>query len=322
MKHVVVYRTLNSKQLEFLRSNFKVSYFPDIKDARNNTSFLESMKTAVALYSAGLKVTKDLLNIAPNLKVISNFSAGFDNLDLSLLSDRKIIATNAPDALIDTVADLMFSLILTTSRRVVELDKFIRKGRWQENIGEELFGSDVHHKTLGILGLGRIGKKIAQRALGFDMDILYYKRTRDEAEEKKYQAVYTESLDELLCKSDIICITTPLTKETFHMINYEKFKLMKPHTIIVNGSRGSIIKESDLIAALKNKIIGGAGLDVYEQEPIDKTNELIKMDNVVLTPHIGSATKKTRQMMVEQGIDNLVAALNGERPKNQLNLFG
>ena len=319
MKNVVVYRTLQSKQLDFLQNNFNVSYFPDLENPLNDKDFLEAMKTTDALFGAGLKVTKELLDQSPNLEVISNFSAGFDNLDLELLSERKIIATNAPDALVDTVADLIFTLVLATSRRVVELDKFIRKGEWKENIGESSFGTDVHHKTIGILGFGRIGKKVAQRALGFDMNILYHKRTRDKKAEETYHATYVENLDELLAESDFVCVTLPLTKATKHIINYQKMELMKPDSIIVNGSRGAVINESDLIAALKNKVIGGAGLDVYEKEPIDRTNELINLDNVVLTPHIGSATAETREMMVEQGIKNLTAALDGKKPDNLLN---
>src|SRR5699024_2500564 len=290
MKKVVVYRTLPEKQLNFLRNNYNVSYFPELSNPLENKSFLEAMKTADALFGAGLKVTEELLDQCPNLKVISNFSAGYDNLDLKLLSRKKIIGTNAPDALVDTVADLIFSLVLSTSRRIVEMDKYIRKGDWKETIGESHFGTDVHHKTIGILGLGRIGKKVAQRANGFDMNILYHKRTRDKNAEEAYHATYVENLDELLSKSDIICITLPLNKDTKHMIDYQKLELMKPKSIIVNGSRGSVINESDLIRALKNKIIGGAGLDVYEQEPIENTNDLIKFNNVVLTPHIGSAT--------------------------------
>lgn len=319
MKKVVVYKTLQRKQLEFLKNNFNVSYFPDIVNPLNDKEFLEAMKTADALFGAGLKVTKELLNQSPNLKVISNFSAGFDNLDLKLLSEKNIIATNAPDKLVDTVADLIFSLILSTSRRVVELDKFIRKGDWKESIGESSFGTDVHHKTIGILGFGRIGKKVAQRALGFDMNIMYHKRTRDKEAEKTYRATYVNKLDELLVESDILCVTLPLNKETKHLINYEKLKLMKPESIIVNVSRGAVINESDLIKALEEKVIGGAGLDVYEQEPIERTNELINLNNVVLTPHIGSATAKTREMMVEQGLDNLTAALEGKEPENRLN---
>jgi len=319
VKKVVVYRTLQKKQLDFLKSNFDISYFPDIASPLNDKDFLEAMKTADALFGAGLKVTKELLDQSPNLKVISNFSAGFDNLDLKLLSESGIIATNAPDALVDTVADLIFSLILTVSRRVVELDKFIRKGEWNEKIEKSSFGTDVHHKTIGIIGLGRIGKKVAQRALGFDMNILYHKRTRDKNAEETYHATYVQNVDKLLAKSDFICITLPLNKETKHMINYQKLELMKPDSIIVNGSRGAVINENDLITALKNKVIGGAGLDVFEQEPIERTNELINLDNVVLTPHIGSATAKTREMMVEQGINNLTAALDGKKPENLLN---
>jgi len=319
MRKVIVYRSLPKNKLEFLKKYFDISYFPEVSNPLENKEFIKELKTTDALFGAGMEITEELLNEALNLKVISNFSAGYDNLNLKILSEKGIIATNSPDVLSDTVADLIFSLLLTTSRRIVELDSFIRKGCWHEKINEKLFGVDVHNKTIGMLGLGRIGKKVAQRALGFEMNILYHKRSRDMQAEKIYQARYVENLDMLLAKSDFICITLPLNENTKHMINYEKMKKMKSNAIIVNASRGSIIKELDLIKALKNNVINGAGLDVFEEEPIEITNELIDLNNVVLTPHIGSATTKTREKMIEQGIDNLIDALNGKIPNNLLN---
>lgn len=317
MKHIVVYRALQQKQLDFLRKHCQVSYHPDVTE--KNEEFLQSLKTANGLFGAGMKITEDLLSMAKNLQVVSNFSAGYDNLDLNLLTKKGIIATHAPDALTDTVADLIFTLMLTTARRVSELDLFIRKGNWRRVIDEDYLGTDVHHRNIGIIGLGRIGRKLAKRAKGFDMKIYYYKRSRNIEAEEKYEATYCQNLDHLLRVCDFICITVPLTKETRHMISYRELNLMKQSAILVNVARGAIIHEESLISALKNGDILGAGLDVFEQEPIDSTSELLNLKNVVLTPHIGSATLKTRELMVEQGINNLLAALNGERPENILN---
>lgn len=317
MNHIVVYRSIGQEYLDYLRKYSRVSYFPEATET--NEAFMASLKTADALFGAGMKITNDLLSKAENLQVVSNFSAGYDNFDLELLTKKGIIATHAPEALADSVADLIFALLLTTARRVSELDSFIRKGEWQGAIDENHFGVDVHHRKIGIIGLGRIGRKLAKRANGFDMDVYYYKRTRDEEAEKSYNAVYCGDVDDLLEACDFVCITLPLTKGTKHMINFRELDLMKQSAILINGSRGSIVNEKALISALQNNVIKGAGLDVFEQEPLDSTNELLTLNNVVLTPHIGSATLKTRKTMVEHGIKNLLAGLHGERPDNILN---
>ncbi len=319
LKHVVVYRTLQDNHLDMLRKDFQVSYYPSITDD-NRDSFLSDLKTADGLLGAGMKISSELLDQAKQLRVISNFSAGYDNVDLDELTSRGIIATNVPDALTDSVADLIFSSLLSSARRISELDRFVRNGSWEGAIGEEQFGTDVHHRTIGIVGMGRIGRKLAQRAaLGFDMNVVYHKRQRDLEAERTFHALYCADLKELLDKSDFICLTLPLTKETKHMISHSEFRQMKPTAILVNGARGPVVDEKALIQALKGGVIRGAGLDVFEKEPLDSKSELIQLDNVVLTPHIGSATKETRARMVEQGIKNLFAALNGERPINLLN---
>lgn len=317
MKHVVVYKSLQQKQLEFMKRYFKVSYYPEV--AIDNKEFLESLSTADGLFGAGMKITEELLDRAEKLKVISNFSAGYDNLDLDMLTNKGIIATNAPDALVDTVADLIFGLVLTSARRISELDHLIRKNEWKEEIGEEHFGTDVHHKNIGIVGFGHIGQKVAQRANGFDMNVLYHQRSRDVTAEKEYKAEFCEDLSELLNKSDFVCLTLPLTESTKHLISEKELKLMKPSAILINGSRGPIVDETALIKSLKEGEISSAGLDVFEKEPLEFSSELLTLKNVVLTPHIGSATFKTRESMQKLGIKNLIDALNNETPDNILN---
>lgn len=319
MNHVVVYRKIQPKHLDLLRQHCRVSYYPDVHD-ENRNEFFNDLQTADALLGAAMKITSEMLDQAPNLRVVSNFSAGYDNLDLDLLTSRGIIVTNAPDALTDTVADLYFASILATARKVAELDSLIRSGKWTNSIGEEQFGIDVHHRKIGIIGLGRIGRAIAKRAaLGFDMSVYYTKRNRDLEAEEKYRATHCEDLSELLKVSDFICITVPLTAETRHMISHHEFKLMKSTAIIVNGSRGPVIDEPALVQALQNGEILGAGLDVFANEPLEADSPLLTMKNVVLTPHIGSATLATRSLMVEHGIENMFTALKGEKPPNILN---
>lgn len=319
MKHVVVYRKLQPKHLELLREHCHVSYYPGVDD-ENRNEFLKDLKTADALFGAAMKITKEMLDIAENLRVVSNFSAGYDNFDLEDLTKRGIIATNAPDALTDTVADLYFASLLATARRIAELDSFVRNGEWKNSVGEEQFGIDVHHRTMGIVGLGRIGRALAKRAaLGFDMKVYYTKRNRDLEAERKYGATYCNELSELLKVSDYVCITVPLTAETRNMINHQEFRVMKSTAIIINGSRGPVIDESALVQALQKGEILGAGLDVFENEPLEASSDLVSMKNVVLTPHIGSATLATRSLMVEQGIENMLTALKGGKPANILN---
>jgi glyoxylate/hydroxypyruvate/2-ketogluconate reductase len=274
------------------------------------------LKNAQGILGAGLKVDKELLDQAPHLKIISNISVGYDNLDLTSLTERGIIATNTPDVLNDTVADTIIGLILSTARRIPELDQWVKTGQWESGLEEKCFGVDVHHKVLGIIGMGGIGSAVAKRAhFGFDMEILYHNRSRNENAEEKYGATYC-SMEELLRKSDFVCLMTPLTPETVNLIGIREFELMKESAIFINASRGKTVDEEALIQALQKGQIYGAGLDVFVQEPVKKDNPLTTMNNVVTLPHIGSATYETRFKMAMTAANNLVAGLQGEIPLN------
>jgi gluconate 2-dehydrogenase len=229
------------------------------------------------------------------------------------------MATNTPDVLNETTADAIFGLLLITARRMAELDRYVKEGKWEAPIGENLFGVDVHHKTLGIIGMGKIGTAIAKRAhFGFGMNILYHNRSRNQKAEEQFHATYCE-LEDLLKQSDFVCLMTPLTSETKHLIGLKQFQLMKRSAIFINGSRGQTVNEKDLIYALQNKLILGAGLDVFEQEPVPKDHPLLKMNNVVTLPHIGSATYETRYAMAKLATENLIKGLKGLCPPNLIN---
>ncbi|MFP7733274.1 2-hydroxyacid dehydrogenase [Priestia aryabhattai] len=312
---VIIYKKIDKTVLSFIENTCDVVYFQKL-DSENYPKFIQELKNADAIIGSELKVNKDLLDQAPCLKMVCNTSVGYDNLDLKELEKRGIIATNTPEVLNDTVADTVFSLILSTARRIPELDQFVKKGEWKSNLSEEKFGVDVHHKTLGIIGMGGIGNTLAKRAhLGFDMQILYHNRSRKEEAEQKYNAIYC-SLEELLKKSDFVCVMTPLTPSTEKMIGKREFELMKDTAIFINGSRGKTVDEEALIYALKTNEILAAGLDVFIEEPIRMDNPLLSMENVVTLPHIGSATYETRLKMAMLGATNLVAGLQGKTPPN------
>lgn len=312
---VIIYKKMDKKVLSFIENTCDVVYFQKL-DSENYPKFIQELKDADAIMGSGLKVNKDLLDQAPCLRIVCNTSVGYDNLDLKELEKRGIIATNTPEVLNDTVADTVFSLILSTARRIPELDQFVKKGEWKSNLSEEKFGVDVHHKTLGIIGMGGIGNALAKRAhLGFDMQILYHNRSRKEEAEQKYNAIYC-SLEELLKQSDFVCVMTPLTPSTEKMIGKREFELMKDTAIFINGSRGKTVDEEALIYALKTNEILAAGLDVFIEEPIRMDNPLLSMENVVTLPHIGSATYETRLKMAMLGATNLVTGLQGKTPPN------
>ncbi|MEK3889990.1 2-hydroxyacid dehydrogenase [Bacillus sp. FSL K6-3431] len=265
------------------------------------------------IITSGGKIDAELLDHAPNLKIVSNMSVGYNNFDLEAMRQRNVIGTNTPYVLDETVADLTFALMLASARRMTELDCFVKDGKWEPTKDDEVFyGLDVHSTTIGIIGMGRIGEAIARRAkFGFNMDVLYYNRNRKPEAEKKFDAVHCD-LDTLLEKSDFIVLMTPLTPETQHLIGAKEFKLMKNSAIFINVSRGQTVDEKALIQALQNKEIHAAGLDVFQKEPIEKDNPLLKMPNVVTVPHIGSATLKTRDAMAMRAAKNLVAVVTGK----------
>lgn len=308
---IVLYKKIAADLHERLEQHYKVVEFNGINDA-NRAQVFEALKEAEGLLGSGGAINKELLSHAPRLRGVSTASAGFDSFDVEEMSRRGIPMFNAPAALTDTVADLVFALVLATSRRVVELSNLTKQGEWDGNAPTDWFGLDVHHKTLGIVGMGRIGLAVAQRAhLGFDMPILYNARSQHKEAEERFNARKC-SLDQLLEESDFVVIILPLSDQTFHIIGKEQLAKMKSTGILISAGRGPVIDEQALIEALQDGTIYGAGLDVYEKEPMPKDSGLLKLPNVVTLPHIGSATAQTRYDMDALAVENLITALSGE----------
>ncbi|CEG21446.1 Glyoxylate/hydroxypyruvate reductase B [Planococcus massiliensis] len=282
-----------------------------------NHILLEEAKKVDGMLVQNAAVTRDFLSQLPNLKVISNTAVGYDSFDLDAMKEFGVIGTHTPFVLDETVADLVFALILSAARRVPELNNYVKQGQWNKDTkAEELFGTDVHHATLGIVGMGRIGEKIARRAVfGFEMNVLYHATTPKPDLDEKYGMRYS-GLDELLSKSDFVVLIVPLTDSTRHMLSRDQFRRMKSSAYLINAARGAVVDESALIEALKSGEIAGAALDVFEKEPVDLDNPLLKMKQVTALPHIGSATAKTREAMVMKAAENLVAGVTGEVPEN------
>lgn len=263
-------------------------------------------------------IDHELISRARKLKVISNMAVGYNNIDVNAATQRGIMVTNTPGVLTETTADLTFALLMATARRLVEAEYFLRAGNWKTWSPFLLTGQDVYGATLGIIGLGRIGQALAKRAKGFDMRILYYSRTRKLDAEKELGVEYVE-LETLLRESDFVCVMTPYTPETRNLIDRQRLSLMKRTAVLINTARGGVVNESALYDALKNRSIWAAGLDVFEEEPISKDHPFLSLDNVVLLPHIGSASEKTRMKMATLAADNLIKALTGQIPDHLVN---
>ncbi|MFX1265021.1 MAG: 2-hydroxyacid dehydrogenase [Promethearchaeota archaeon] len=267
-------------------------------------------------------IDAEVIESLPQLRVISQYAVGFDNIDITAATRRGIIVTNTPGVLTESTADLTWALIMSVCRRIVEADRYVREGEWKVAWGPKmLLGRDIHNSTLGIIGLGRIGRAVARRATGFSMRILYHSRTRnDEAKqtERETGAEWT-NLKTLLKESDIITIHVPLNEDTRNMIASHELAMMKPGTVLVNTSRGSVIDEDALYHHLKSGHLGGAGLDVFRQEPVSPQNPLLELPNVVVVPHVGSATIATRDRMAKICAENLIAALGGITPPHIVN---
>ncbi|WP_136255656.1 2-hydroxyacid dehydrogenase [Onishia niordana] len=318
-KRIVAFRRLNDDQLGQLRRDFHVDYFDPLASA-DDPAFLAALEQAHGLVGAGLKVTPALLDKAPHLEAIASISVGYDNYPVEELTRRGILLCNTPDVLTETTADTGFLLIMSTARRAVELAEFVKRGDWKASIGEAQFGSDVHGKTLGMVGFGRIGAAIARRgALGFGMRILYSNASPKPALEDELGARRCE-FDELLEAADFVCVTVPLSAETERLIGAREFALMRHSAIFINISRGKVVDEKALIEALEQGEIRAAGLDVFEQEPLPETSPLPQMANVVALPHIGSGTVETRTAMAQRAVDNITLALSGKRPVSPVNV--
>jgi lactate dehydrogenase-like 2-hydroxyacid dehydrogenase len=260
-----------------------------------------------------------LLDGAPRLKAVCNVAVGYNNIDLAACSERGVLATNTPEVLDDTTADTTWALLMAAARRVTEAERWLRAGNWTEGWRyDRLLGQDVHHATLGIVGMGRIGQAIARRAKGFSMRILYYNRKRvSKSIERALGARYV-SFERLLKESDFVSLNLPYTPESHHLIGARQLALMKPTAVIVNAARGGVIDDAALVQALKERRIAAAGLDVFEGEP--KLNPgFLELDNIAMIPHIGSATRATRMKMNLLAVKNLVSALSGKRPPCLLN---
>lgn len=318
MHNVLVANRLEDKALERLQSKANVNVF--MGDATlENPAFKEALQKTEGITGLDLTIDTELLKHAPNLKIVSNVSVGYNNLDLDLMTKYNIMGTNTPGVLTDTVADLGFALLMASARRLPELDHYVKSGKWNNDLTAEYYGIDIHHKTIGIIGMGNIGQAIAKRAhFGFDMNVIYNSRSPKPEAEKKFNATYA-SIDDVMKEADFVVLMTPLTPETTGFITKREFSLMKDSAIFINMSRGQTIIEKDLTDVLKAGKIRGAGLDVFETEPIEKDNPLLSMPNVVTLPHIGSSTYQTELAMSELAVDNLLAGLNGEKPANLLN---
>ncbi|MGH8385785.1 MAG: 2-hydroxyacid dehydrogenase [Pseudomonas sp.] len=318
-KQVVLYKKLSPLLMARLHEHTQVTLI-DSLDAEGLDKLRQALPRAHGLLGASLKLDAELLDLAPDLEAIASVSVGVDNYDIDYLTERRILLSNTPDVLTETTADTGFALILATARRVVELANMVREGQWTRNIGPAHFGSDVHGKTLGIIGMGRIGEALAKRGhFGFGMPVIYHSQSPKPAVEQRFNAQY-RSLTELLQQADFVCLTLPLTAETEGLIGARQFSLMRPQSIFINISRGKVVDESALIEALHAGQIRAAGLDVFEREPLNHDSPLLQLNNVVATPHMGSATHETREAMARCAVDNLLAALAGQRPANLVNV--
>ncbi|MFA4663329.1 glyoxylate reductase [Pyrococcus kukulkanii] len=318
---VFITREIPENGIRLLEKEFEVEIWEEETEIPRDV-LLERVKDVDALVTMlSEKIDREVFENAPRLRIVANYAVGYDNIDVEEATKRGIYVTNTPDVLTDATADLAFALLLATARHLVKGDKFVRTGEWKRKgvawHPKWFLGYDVYGKTIGIVGFGRIGQAVARRAKGFGMRILYYSRTRKPEVEKELNAEF-KPLEELLRESDFVVLAVPLTKETMYMINEERLKLMKPTAILVNVARGKVVDTRALIKALKEGWIAGAGLDVYEEEPY-YNEELFSLENVVLTPHIGSATFGAREGMAELVARNLIAFKRGEVPPTLVN---
>jgi len=318
MKKVVVTREVFDETIEYLKQHFSVvSNQEDRLYTRDE--LIQVLQGADGIQSSSSDpVDESLLSRCPTIKAVCNTAVGYNNIDVAACTQRGVMVTNTPGVLDDSVADYAIGLMIATCRRMSEGERYLRAGQFKATYLKQTLGHDVHGATLGIIGFGRIGQAIAKRAGGFDMTILYHTRNRASADvERKFKARYTAK-DELLAKSDIVMLILPYTPDTHHYIGAAELATMKSSAVLVNMARGGIVDDAALIEALKAKTIWAAGLDVYENEP--RLNPgFLALENVVLSPHIASASEPTRRAMAMTAARNLVAALGGEVPPNLVN---
>lgn len=319
VKKVFVAGRIPQKGLEKLQQEFDVELFDDSERLITEEELKEKIKDKDALLSLlSTPVNKEAIDNAPRLKIIANYGAGYNNIDFDYAAEKGIYVTNTPEVSTNATADLTMGLILAAARRIAEGDKLCRTKGFKGWAPLFFLGREVSGKKLGIFGFGSIGRAVAKRARGFDMEVFYYKRNRLSPEEEKSLNVTYLPFEELLKQSDFITINSSYTPDMKHLFDREQFQMMKPTAYLINVARGPIVHEAALAEALKNKVIEGAALDVYEFEP-EITEELKTLDNVVLTPHIGNATIETRDAMALMAVDNIIEVLNGRAPLNPVN---
>jgi glyoxylate reductase len=320
MRHprVFVARHLPGRALNYLAEHAEVDVWPDEMPPSSADLAARSAPCHGLLALLTDRVDAALLNGASDLLVVSNMATGFDNVDVGAASERLVLVTRTPGVLAGTTADFAFALILAAARRVVEGDRYTRKGRWTTWGPEVLLGYDVYGATLGIVGMGGIGVEVARRAKGFGMRIIYNSRTPKPEVEAEIGAEY-RSLDEVLRQSDFLTLHTPLTPETKHLISANSLRKMKRTAVLVNTGRGGLVDQTALYEALRDGLIAGAALDVTDPEPMPPDDPLLRLDNVIVTPHVASASVATRSRMALLAAENLVRALNGEVPEHAVN---
>lgn len=315
---VILYKPLPDDLVQRLNEHFAVTQVADLHPDTVR-QHADAFAQAEGLLGSSEAVGNALLEKMPKLRATSTISVGYDNFDVAALNARRVLLMHTPTVLTETVADTLMALVLSTARRVVEVANRVKAGEWTQGIGPDWFGTDVHHKTLGIVGMGRIGMALAQRAhFGFNMPILYNARRVHPQAEERFNARYCD-LTTLLAEADFVCLILPLTAETHHLFGAEQFAKMKSSAIFINAGRGPVVDENALVAALQNGEIHAAGLDVFEQEPLPVDSPLLTLPNVVALPHIGSATHETRYNMAACAVDNLIDALQGKAEKNCVN---
>ncbi len=311
---VFITRSIAAEALDIIRAVADIEVWPDELPPSYDILKEKACGVDALLTMLSDRVDAALMDTAPNLRVVSNYAVGFDNIDIAEATTRGIVVGNTPGVLTETTADLAFGLLMAAARRLVEADGYTRNGLWKTWGPGILLGQDIHRATLGIIGLGRIGTEVARRARGFSMEILHHSRNRRKETEQDLGIEYVPELDGLLARSDFVSLHVPLTPETRHLIGSQQFAMMKPSAVLVNTSRGAVVDQMALYQALKTRQIFAAAIDVTDVEPIPPDDPLLKLDNIIITPHIGSASVITRQKMAVMAADNLLAGLRGEVP--------
>ncbi|WP_192947478.1 2-hydroxyacid dehydrogenase [Staphylococcus cohnii] len=315
MQKIVVSRKIPQKFIKQLEDIGEVEIWDASLTPMPREEFLTALKDATACFvTLSETMDEEVIEAAPNLKVIANMAVGYDNIDVDLMQSKGIVVTNTPSVLTETTAELGFTLMLAVARRVVEAETYVQNGEWQ-SWGPYLFaGKDLYHANVGIYGMGDIGKAFSRRLKGFNTNIMYHNRTRHKDDEEALGALYV-SFETLLKESDFVICTVPLTPETRDKFDDKAFKMMKNDAIFINIGRGAVVDEEALVKALQNGEIKACGLDVLREEPIDMKHPLLSMNNATILPHIGSASVITRDRMIQLCVDNIKLVLSEKEPK-------